>query len=45
MWQLFVKKGVVEAFLGSVANVPMWSAESIFKEVSECNNITAEFRG
>lgn len=34
MWQLFVKKGVVEAFLGCVANIPMWSAEKIFKSVS-----------
>lgn len=33
IWQLFVKKGVVEAFLGCVAEVPLWSGESLFKKV------------
>lgn len=33
MWQLFVKKGVVEAMLGSLANLPMWTAEKLFKRV------------
>eukprot|EP00921_Rhytidocystis_pertsovi_P007624 GHVQ01012653.1.p1 GENE.GHVQ01012653.1~~GHVQ01012653.1.p1 ORF type:complete len:976 (-),score=144.85 GHVQ01012653.1:399-3326(-) len=33
MWQLFVKKGVIGAFLGCVSMLPLWNSRPIFQEV------------
>eukprot|EP00922_Rhytidocystis_sp_ex-Travisia-forbesii_P043228 GHVS01064543.1.p1 GENE.GHVS01064543.1~~GHVS01064543.1.p1 ORF type:complete len:1267 (+),score=237.42 GHVS01064543.1:178-3978(+) len=32
MWQLFVKRGVIGAFLGCVTKLPLWNCEQIFLE-------------
>uniref|UniRef100_A0A0G4F5R8 AB hydrolase-1 domain-containing protein n=1 Tax=Chromera velia CCMP2878 TaxID=1169474 RepID=A0A0G4F5R8_9ALVE len=45
MWQLFVKKGMISAFLGCVTQIPMWNLEPMAKQVGACDRAVLLFWG